>query len=239
MPKLKDFFNKISNNNRIFTAEDIGEMSGNEYQQNEKAIFHQLKNLGIPRRNQLNGNPDVVYVNSYTKADGTQVKAHYRSKNGSSMTGAAANLSGVDKEFDRPLNIQVKNYDTGIPNLSNYSYYNDLNTKLEQEVGDFLRANTNSPQLYSNDIRHQYVSALYARNLGQEQAKWLGDLNEKLHFSNTGSGAYDTALDQLNNEIGRQYAQKYPNATKEELLQILLNDWQKNSNYAENRLKRR
>ena len=239
MPKLKDFFNKISNSNRIFTAEDIGEMSGNEYQQNEKAIFHQLQNLGVPRRNQLSGNPDVIYVNSYTKADGTQVKAHYRSKNGSSMTGAAANLSGVDKEFDRPLNIQVKNYDTGIPNLSNYSYYNDLNTKLEQEVGDFLRANTNSPQLYSNDIRHQYVSALYARNLGQEQAKWLGDLNEKLHFSNTGSGAYDTALDQLNNEIGRQYAQKYPNATKEELLQILLNDWQKNSNYAENRLKRR
>ena len=76
MANLKDFFNKISNNNRIFTAEDIGEMSGNEYQQNEKAIFHQLKNLGIPRQNQLNGNPDVIYVHAYTKADGTQVKAH-------------------------------------------------------------------------------------------------------------------------------------------------------------------
>ena len=35
MANLKDFFNKISNNNRIFTAEDIGEMSGNEYLQNE------------------------------------------------------------------------------------------------------------------------------------------------------------------------------------------------------------
>ena len=93
--------------------------------------------------------------------------------------------------------------------------------------------------MYSNDIRHQYVSALYARNLGQEQAKWLGDLNEKLHFSNTGSGAYDTALDQLNNEIGRQYAQKYQNATKEQLLQILLRDWQKNSNYTDSILKKR
>ena len=40
MANLKDFFNKVSNNNKIFTAEDIGEMSGNEYQQNEKAIFH-------------------------------------------------------------------------------------------------------------------------------------------------------------------------------------------------------
>lgn len=239
MANLKDFFNKISNNNRIFTAEDIGEMSGDEYEKNEKAIFHQLQNVGVPRRNQLNGNSDVVYVHAYTKTDGTQVKAHYRSKNGNSITGGAANLTGSDKEFDRPLNVQIKNLDTGIPNISNYSYYNELNNKLQQEVGDFLRANTNSPQLYSNDIRHQYISALYARNLGQEQAKWLGDLNEKLHFSNTGSGAYDTALDQLNNEIGRQYAQKYQNATKEQLLQILLRDWQKNSNYTDSILKKR
>ncbi len=75
MANLKNFFNKISNNNIIFTAEYIGEMSGNEYEQNEKAIFHQLQNLGIPRQNQLNGNPDVVYVNSYTKADGTKSKS--------------------------------------------------------------------------------------------------------------------------------------------------------------------
>ena len=95
MANLKDFFNKISNNNRIFTAEDIGEMSGNEYLQNEKAIFHQLKNLGIPRQSQLYGNPDVIYVHSYTKADGTHVKAHYRSRNGSFVTGYATNTNNT------------------------------------------------------------------------------------------------------------------------------------------------
>ena len=93
MANLKDFFNKVSNNNRIFTAEDIGEMSGNEYEQNEKAIFHQLKNLGIPRQSQLSGNPDVIYVHSYTKADGTHVKAHYRSRNGGTATGYATNTN--------------------------------------------------------------------------------------------------------------------------------------------------
>jgi len=90
MEKLKNFFNKIANNNRIFTAEDIGEMSGDEFSRNEKAINYQMGNLGIPRRNDLSGNPDVVYVHSYTRSDGTHVRAHYRSKNGSSMTGAAA-----------------------------------------------------------------------------------------------------------------------------------------------------
>ncbi len=93
MAKLRDFFNKIANNNRIYTAEDIGEMSGNEFTQNEKAIDYQMENLGIPRRNDLNGNSDVIFVHSYTRADGTKVKAHYRSKNGGMMTGAAADVS--------------------------------------------------------------------------------------------------------------------------------------------------
>lgn len=239
MTKLRNFFNKVSNNNRIFTAEDIGSMTSKEFQQNEPAIDYQKATLGIPRNNQLDANPDAIFVQSYTRADGTQVKSHYRSRNGDIMTGAAANLSGVDKEFDRPLNLQIKNFDTRIPNYKNYEYYNNLSDKLDHEVGDFLENNTNAPQIYSNDIRHQFVSAIFARNLGQEQAKWLGDLNEKLHFSNTGSGAYDTALDQLNNEIGRQYAQKYPNTTREQLLQILLRDWQKNSDYTNNILKKK
>ncbi len=239
MRKLKNFFNMVSNNNRIFTAEDIGEMSRNEYAQNEKAILHQLQNLGVPRRNQLNQNPDVVYVNSFTKADGTQVKAHYRSKNGGIMSGAAANLTGIDKEFDRPLNVQIKDVDTGIPNYKSYEYYNNVSDKLDHEVGDFLKNSTNAPQVYSNDLRHQFVSAIFARNLGQKQAKWLGDLNEWKPGGTTGSGVYDTELDQLNNEIGRQYAQKYPNASREQLLQILLNDWYKNSQWTENILKKR
>lgn len=57
MARLKDFFNKVSNNNRIYTAEDIGEMSGSEFSQNEKAIDYQMGNLGIPRRNDLSGIP--------------------------------------------------------------------------------------------------------------------------------------------------------------------------------------
>lgn len=93
MAKLKEFFNKVSNNNRIFTAEDIGEMSGDEFLQNEKAVDYQMENLGIPRRNDLNGNSDVIFVHSYTRSDGTKVKSHYRSRNGGSITGAAVDIN--------------------------------------------------------------------------------------------------------------------------------------------------
>lgn len=36
--------------------------------------------MGIPANRDLAGNPDVVYVHSYVRSDGTEVRAHYRSK---------------------------------------------------------------------------------------------------------------------------------------------------------------
>ena len=134
MANLKDFFNKISNNNRIFTAEDIGEMSGNEYTQNEKAIFHQLQNLGIPRRNQLNGNPDVIYVHAYTTADGTHVKAHYRSRNGSFATGYATNTNNTYNS-NKPKIKEIKPAD-----FSNLEKYNSI-TKSLLEINEKLNYN--------------------------------------------------------------------------------------------------
>ena len=49
MVKLNEYFNKVSNDNRIFTREDISKMTTNEFKANEKAIDYQLSNLGIPK----------------------------------------------------------------------------------------------------------------------------------------------------------------------------------------------
>ena len=159
-------------------------MSAEEFMTNEKAIDYQMENLGIPRESDLSGNPDVVYVHAYTRDDGTEVRAHYRSKpdgvggnnyeHSGTNTGAAEDINHIDDGFDRPLNIYIKGHNTGIPNLI---YYNNLNKKLDYEVGDFLEKHTNSPKLYSNDIRHQYVSALYARNLGEKNEKTNYNIN--------------------------------------------------------------
>ena len=102
MASLRNFINAITNDNRLYTAEDIGEMTNREFLDNEKAIDYQLNNLGIPRRGDLAGNPDVVYVHSYTRDDGTEVRAHYRSKpdgvgsnnyeHSGTSTGAAAGI---------------------------------------------------------------------------------------------------------------------------------------------------
>lgn len=73
---LKNFFNKVLNHNRIYTREDIGAMNSNEFSENEKAIDYQLNNLGVPTNADMNSSSDVVYVHSYTRDDGTNVKAH-------------------------------------------------------------------------------------------------------------------------------------------------------------------
>ena len=53
-------------------------MTIREYSDNEKDIMTQLKSSGIPTNNDLNNNPNVVFVAPYTKADGTQVRGYYR-----------------------------------------------------------------------------------------------------------------------------------------------------------------
>ena len=102
MASLRNFINAITNDNRVYTAEDVGGMSEDEFMENEKAIDYQMANLGIPRESELTGNPDVVYVHAYTRDDGTEVRAHYRSKpdgvdgnnyeHSGTSTGAAADI---------------------------------------------------------------------------------------------------------------------------------------------------
>ena len=76
------FINQISGNSNIFTREDIKNMSTDEYLKNEKAIDFQLKTIGIPSQVQANQavqSGGMIYVQPYTRADGTEVKGYYRS----------------------------------------------------------------------------------------------------------------------------------------------------------------
>lgn len=70
-------------NNRIFTREDIDNMAVDEYLKNEDAIRAQWGKIGIPtngdmEREMITGG-NVIYVQPYTRQDGTKVKGYYRS----------------------------------------------------------------------------------------------------------------------------------------------------------------
>lgn len=95
---------------------------------------------------------------------------------------------------------------------------------LEQEVGDYLHKVSNSPKLYSNDLRHQYAAAVFTQMRGAKITKILGELNEIGNFS----GRDDKEIDLYNNSIGIQYGLEYPLLDRATLLKMLYADFAKN-----------
>jgi len=109
MPKFKNYFNAISGDERIFSREDISHMTSEEYHKNEKAINYQLTNIGVPTNKELMNSENVVYVKSYTKDDGTHVKAHYCSKPDKLLTNNLSYIANVTKKnTEEKLNSEVR-----------------------------------------------------------------------------------------------------------------------------------
>lgn len=118
----------------------------------------------------------------------------------------------IDKEFTQPA--------------WNIFYYNGKLGDIEKEVGSFLNKSVPNPKFYSNDLRHQYTSALFARNLGENPTRFFGELNEI--FGSSGGGRTDREIDKINNNIGIEYGLKYKDMPRNELLYKLLTDHSEN-----------
>ena len=69
--------------NRVFTNEEIGQMSSEEYSRLENFINQQVaagKVMPEAQAQQQVKTGNLIYVNSYTRSDGTEVKGYYRSR---------------------------------------------------------------------------------------------------------------------------------------------------------------
>lgn len=83
---LFGYTNPLTGSNHIYTREEVGSMSSDEFAKHEKEIDAQTKyfnglmptNGDLQREALTNGG--VVYVNSYTRSDGTEVRGYYRSR---------------------------------------------------------------------------------------------------------------------------------------------------------------
>ena len=83
---LFGYTNPLTGSNHIYTREEIGQMTSEEFAKHEKEIDAQTRYFngtmptnGDLQREALTGG-GVVYVNSYTRSDGTRVKGYYRSR---------------------------------------------------------------------------------------------------------------------------------------------------------------
>lgn len=156
---FKNFFNKVSNDSRIFTREDIANMSSKEFIKHEKAINYQMENLGLPTNNELKGRNDVVFVHKYMRSDGTTVKEHYRSKpdgEGGLLNNAQIKNGTSDKNFwNSPFNINgVDEYN--LLKLGN-KWYNTIRHDYPDAFKLFDIYLTKPQNILSND-EYKYLS---------------------------------------------------------------------------------
>ena len=82
---LFGYTNPLTGSNHIYTREEVGKMNSSEFTKHEKEIDAQTRAFngtmptnGDLQREAMTGG--VVYVNSYTRSDGTKVKGYYRSR---------------------------------------------------------------------------------------------------------------------------------------------------------------
>jgi hypothetical protein len=75
--KYKNYINKVSKDNRIYTNRDIADMTVRDAFNKKREILSQNRQIGIPTDYQMQNSSNVVWINAYVREDGTNVKDYY------------------------------------------------------------------------------------------------------------------------------------------------------------------
>ena len=80
---LSGYKNEVTGENKIYTVEDIDNMSDDEYDEKLDAINYQRKTIGLPTKEQADKAVEkgaMVFVRDYTRNDGVKVRNYYRAR---------------------------------------------------------------------------------------------------------------------------------------------------------------
>lgn len=79
-----------------------------EFIKRRHEVLGQYRVLGVPTEKELKGSDNVVYVDAYTREDGTEVKAHYRSKPGGGSVNNESKTTQDEKAVEKNEQQNVK-----------------------------------------------------------------------------------------------------------------------------------
>ena len=122
--RFKNYKNKYTNDNVIHSIEDVIGMPFGDVVNREPELESQYSQIGLPMDAELNSSPNAVYVNAYTRDDGTQVSAHWRSKPEGRVNGV--NSNPISEQIQS--GISVPTYPNGIYGLEHdiQDYQSDI-----------------------------------------------------------------------------------------------------------------
>jgi hypothetical protein len=113
--KYSNYKNPYTKNGKIYSSSDIYNMKLGEAYSRKKELFAQKRSIGIPTDSELAQSDNVVWVNEYTRSDGTQVRGHWRAKPGQGQTNSISqeswneNLSQEQTQEDELSEIDLDN----------------------------------------------------------------------------------------------------------------------------------
>ena len=82
MARYKDFFNEVTNDGRIFSYEDVINIPLDEDEFYREALDYQYRKIGFPPSAVLDKSDEVSQIGHFIYEDGSEPRAHYRSKMG-------------------------------------------------------------------------------------------------------------------------------------------------------------
>ena len=89
--KYKNYRNSYTNEDKIYSRKNIIDMSLKEAFSKKDEIMAQHNSIGIPSEGELKSSPNVIWVEAYTRDDGTEVRGYWRSKPEGSVENNAKN----------------------------------------------------------------------------------------------------------------------------------------------------
>ena len=128
--KFKNYRNSYTNDDRIYSFDDIYNMKFGDVLRNKKELLAQYRVLGVPTESELRRSDNVVYVNAYTRDDGTEVKAHWRSKPENSVEYNPESNKDINKDNN---NISIEKTKNNVN--ENQQYVKPVEGKITSDFG--------------------------------------------------------------------------------------------------------
>ena len=122
--RFKNYRNSHTNEDTIYSKKNIADMSVREAFSRKDEIMAQHDAIGIPSEGELQSSPNAVWVEAYTRDDGTEVRGHWRSRPEGSSAEPENHQTTKDVTKENIIDSLLQE------NLDSFRYQNNNNTSI-------------------------------------------------------------------------------------------------------------
>ena len=203
--KYKNYRNSYTNEDKIYSRKNIADMSVREAFSRKDEIMSQYNSIGIPSEGELQSSPNAVWVEAYTRDDGTEVSGYWRSKpEGSAENNSNDNVKSDDITTDEQVtvtggasevnnktgNIKIKDdYKTNTIQDSLMDFNNEQNAKYP-DARDCMNIAIIGPENITNNENYKLLSDKDVQNLTFKSGINLSNDIKTVEFSENSSIAH-------------------------------------------------